>query len=134
MHDRIDAAGRPLENTRRGTIPYRDGWIFEPLLRLEFAIAMPTLVASRDLVVDVGGFDERLHFGEFHDLCLRLALQSEVVALRESLCFIRVHDEHYSADRIGAQISWIALYEKMAELAPTRLYAPTPCKCAQKRR
>jgi hypothetical protein len=39
--------------------------------------------------------------------------------VREILCRIRTHDEHYSADRIGAQIGWMRLYEKMAPLAPT---------------
>jgi hypothetical protein len=95
-----------------------EGWVFEPLLKLEFGIAMPTLIANRDLVFDVGGFDEQLRFGEFHDLCLRLALRSEVVGLREALCSVRAHNEHYSADRIAANTSWMSLYQKMADLAP----------------
>jgi glycosyltransferase involved in cell wall biosynthesis len=110
--DRIDAQGRRLAAENR--FPPRDGWIFEALLKLETAVAMPTVVANRDLVRALGGFDEQQHFGEHHDFCLRLALHSEVVAVREPLCSLRVHGEHYSADRISAKASWMRLYEKAA--------------------
>jgi glycosyltransferase involved in cell wall biosynthesis len=116
----IDQNGRPLPKSRPTQTVFSEGWIFEPLLRLQFSIAMPTLVAERGLVEEVGGFDEQQHFGEFHDLCLRLALQSEVVALREPLCSVRRHDQHYSADRVAAHKSWMRLYAKMAALAPDR--------------
>jgi glycosyltransferase involved in cell wall biosynthesis len=114
----IDENGRLVPKERRTPTVFSEGWIFESLLRLKFSIAMPTLVAERDLVQQVGGFDEQQHFGEFHDLCLRLALKSEVVALREPLCSVRTHDQHYSADRVTAHKSWMRLYEKMAALAP----------------
>jgi glycosyltransferase involved in cell wall biosynthesis len=114
--DRIDHQGQPLGGTWQ-TPPPRGGWIFEPLLRLEVAIAMPTVVAQRDLVNEIGGFDEEQLFGEFHDLCLRLALKSETAALSEPLCSIRAHQEHYSADRIAAHSSWIRLYRKMEGLS-----------------
>jgi glycosyltransferase involved in cell wall biosynthesis len=118
--DRVDANGHPVINERLRALILRDGWIFEPLLRLEFSIAMPTVVAERDLVREVGGFDEEQKFGEFHDLCLRLAMKSQVAPVREVLCSIRAHSEHYSGDRIGAHLSWMRLYKKMADLAPTR--------------
>jgi glycosyltransferase involved in cell wall biosynthesis len=113
----IDQNGRPVPKQRRTPTVFAEGWIFEPLLRLQFSIAMPTLVAERNLVQEVGCFDEQQHFGEFHDLCLRLALRSEVIALREPLCSVRMHDQHYSADRVAAHRSWMRLYEKMAGLA-----------------
>jgi glycosyltransferase involved in cell wall biosynthesis len=116
--DRIDENGRPFASERLHTTVPREGWIFEPLLRLEVAISMPAVVADRDLVGEIGGFDEQQPFAEWHDLCLRLAMKSEVVALGESLCSVRAHTEHYSADRIAAHISWMRLYEKMADLAP----------------
>ena len=114
----IDKNGRPVPKQRRTPTVFSEGWIFEPLLRLQFSIAMPTLIAERDLVREVGCFDEQQHFGEFHDLCLRLALRSKVIALREPLCSVRMHDQHYSADRVAANKSWMRLYEKMAALAP----------------
>jgi glycosyltransferase involved in cell wall biosynthesis len=114
--NRIDAQGRPLGDELVRTRPPLDGWIFEPLLKLQTAVAMPTVLADRELVRAIGGFDEQLRFGEFHDFCLRLALRSEVVAVREPLCSIRAHDEHYSGDRIAALASWMRLYEKTAKL------------------
>ena len=114
----IDENGSLVPKQRRTPPVFSEGWIFEALLRLQFSIAMPTLIAERELVEEVGCFDEQQHFGEFHDLCLRLALKSEVVALREPLCSVRMHDQHYSADRVAANKSWMRLYEKMAALAP----------------
>ena len=78
---------------------------------------MPTVVAERALVSEVGGFDELQLFGEFHDLCLRLALKGEVVTVRESLCSVRTHAEHYSSDKIADQTGWMRGYEKMASIA-----------------
>jgi glycosyltransferase involved in cell wall biosynthesis len=127
--DRIDENGRPLADERLRTV-VKEGWIFEPLLRLEVAISMPTIVADRDLVGEIGGFDEQQPFAEWHDLSLRLAIKSEVVAVRESLCSVRAHNEHYSADRIAAHTSWMRLYEKMADLAPN---PPLRAHCARMR-
>jgi glycosyltransferase involved in cell wall biosynthesis len=117
--DRIDADGRPLPAALLVAVAPRSGWIFEPLLALEVSVAMPTLLAERSLIADLGGFDEQQLYGEFHDLCLRLALRSEVVALTDVLCSVRAHDEHYSADRMAAHRSWMRLYEKFLGLAPT---------------
>jgi glycosyltransferase involved in cell wall biosynthesis len=93
-----------------------DGWIFRQLLRLEIGIAMPTVVAERALFAEVGGFDEQQLFGEFHDLCLRMALKSAVVVVREPLCSVRVHGEHYSSDRTANHAGWLRLYKKMAAI------------------
>jgi glycosyltransferase involved in cell wall biosynthesis len=117
--DHIDGAGRPHARKRRPAAEFPEGRVFEPLLTLEFSIAMPTVVAERELAVAVGGFDEQQRFGEFHDFCVRLAMQSEVLLLRERLCSVRVHTEHYSGDRVAATLGWMRLHEKMAALAPS---------------
>ncbi len=117
--DRIDSGGDRLSEAARATAVPRGGWIFEPLLGLELAVAMPTVVAERSLIEEIGGFDERQLYGEFHDLCLRLALRSEVVAVAEVLCSVRAHDQHYSADRAAAHRAWMRLYDKFYALAPT---------------
>jgi glycosyltransferase involved in cell wall biosynthesis len=116
--DRIDAAGNRLPAASRAGAT-RGGWIFEPLLALEVTVAMPTLVAERSLLEEIGGFDEAQPYGEFHDLCLRLALRSEAVALPEVLCSVRAHDQHYSSDRAAAHRAWMRLYDKFHALAPT---------------
>jgi glycosyltransferase involved in cell wall biosynthesis len=118
MCDHIDENGRVLDNSHLAHIDFAEGWVFEALLRLEFSIAMPTVVAERDLLNEIGGFDEAQLFGEFQDICLRLALKSEVTALRRPLCMVRNHDQHYSADRAGGQAGWMRLYQKMMSLAP----------------
>jgi glycosyltransferase involved in cell wall biosynthesis len=117
--DLIDEQGFSLVNKVLVTPVPPDGWIFEPLLRLQVAASMPAVVADRDLVREIGCFDERQRFGEWHDLCLRLAIKSPVVALSESLCSVRIHNEHYSADKVGEHLGWMQLYKKMGDLAPS---------------
>ena len=107
-----------------------DGWVLEPLLTLDLCIPMPTVIAARDLVNDIGGFDERQRFGEFHDLCVRLAARSPVVTVAEPLCSIRRHAEHYSGDRLAAVESWVALHGKLADLAPS---ARVRARCLRRR-
>jgi glycosyltransferase involved in cell wall biosynthesis len=114
----IDESGGVLVDESVSAPAPPQGWIFEPLLRLEVSISMPTVVAEHALVREIGGFDVQQRFAEWQDLCLRLALRSEVVALPESLCSVRLHDEHYSAERVAAQIDWMRLYQKMAAVVP----------------
>jgi glycosyltransferase involved in cell wall biosynthesis len=115
---RVDEQGRPLGESGPSPRTLRDGWIVDHLLRLDAVMAMPTVMADRGLVLEIGAFDESLRFGEYHDLCLRLAMRSPVLALCEPLCAVRSHDEHYSHDRIGDYAGWVRLYGKMADLAP----------------
>ena len=137
--DKIDENGRPIVKIDSRPIIRPEGWIFEQLLKLDIGIAMPTVVADRDLVNEVGGFDEAQRFGEFHDLCLRLAMKSEVVVVRESLCSVRTHGEHYSSDKIGDHDGWMRLYEKMTKVTTvprlrahcTRMRAETSLKLAR---
>ena len=109
----IDESGGLIP--KKGVVPRApEGWIFGQLVRLEIGIAMPTVVTERALFAEVGGFDEQQLFGEFHDLCLRLALKGEVVVVREPLCSVRVHGEHYSSDRTASHAGWLRLYKKTA--------------------
>ena len=117
--DLIDEHSRPLANEILVTPLPPDGWIFEPLLRLQVGISMPTVVADSALVREIGCFDEQQRFAEWQDLCLRLAMNSEVVALSESLCSVRIHNEHYSADNVAAHLGWMRLYKKMGDLTPS---------------
>jgi glycosyltransferase involved in cell wall biosynthesis len=116
--DLIDAGGRLLDIDSRSAAAPPQGWIFEAVLRLQVSISMATVVAERELVDEIGGFDEQQRFAEWQDLCLRLALRGEAVSLSESLCSVRLHGEHYSSDRVAAQRGWMQLYRKMAHLAP----------------
>jgi glycosyltransferase involved in cell wall biosynthesis len=114
--DRIEADGRPLRNDLLAAKKVHGGWIHAALIRLEAWVSMPSVVAERSLVDEIGGFDEAQAFEEQLDFCVRLALKSQVVAIQEPLCSIRAHDQHYSADRIAAIASWDRLYTKFGEL------------------
>jgi len=116
--DRIDEHGRPLASTFQTVSMPRPDEVVEALLNLSLAIPMPALVAEKSLVEELGGFDEAQRYGEFHDLCLRMAMRCEGIGLSEALCSVRAHGEHYSADRIAAHGDWMRLYEKMCGLVP----------------
>jgi glycosyltransferase involved in cell wall biosynthesis len=87
----VDACGEPIKE-----MPAADGWILEKLLKTETTIALPSIVAYRKLLEEVGGFDEELFTGEDYDLWLRLAAQSRVDAVRQPLTLVRRHSEHYA--------------------------------------
>lgn len=72
-----------------------DGWILGPLLRAETVVALPSVVASRVLLDQVGGFDETLVMCEDYDLWLRMAARSEIDAIDEPLTIVRRHGDHY---------------------------------------
>ena len=107
----VDASGapRPYGNDRRWPSP--EGWIFEPLLKMQAIVATPTVVACRSLVEHLGGFDEELCVCEDYDLWLRLATRCEVDVIRESLVHVRRHSEHYTDD-LGALEGWKSVLEK----------------------
>jgi glycosyltransferase involved in cell wall biosynthesis len=136
--EQIDANGRALPKSSR-FIVRPEGWIFANLLRLDIGIAMPTVLAERALVNEAGAFDPQQRFGEFHDLCLRLALKGEVVVVPEPLTCVRTHNDHYSSDRISDHRNWMRLYQKMAGLTTSpelrahcaRMRAETSIKLAR---
>jgi glycosyltransferase involved in cell wall biosynthesis len=72
-----------------------DGWILGPLLRTETVIALPSVIASRVLLDQVGHFDEQLVMCEDYDLWLRMASRSQIDAINEPLTIVRRHGEHY---------------------------------------
>ena len=70
FNSRIDELGSLLSD--EGVTPFRflEGDITEALLTVEAALATPTVVAERSLVLEVGGFDVDQLFGEDYDLWL----------------------------------------------------------------
>jgi glycosyltransferase involved in cell wall biosynthesis len=92
----IDASGQAAD------VPGLEGWAphegraLEASVRLRLMSALPSVIAERSLIAEVGGFDEKQHFYEDHDLWFRLALRSNADVVPEPLVLIRKHDEHYS--------------------------------------
>lgn len=94
----VDACGNPLpEEARRRWVPY-EGYIFEQVATTCAAIRTPSVLASRDLIAQAGGFDEAMPAAEDYDLWLRLALYSEVAIVDEPLVYVRHHDENHTRE------------------------------------
>jgi glycosyltransferase involved in cell wall biosynthesis len=92
----IDESGELFEPA--GVVPWRphSGPMHATVACLQAHSALPTVVAERELVLDVGGFDERMPLYEDHDLWLKLALRSEPDVIHAPLVRVRRHGEHYS--------------------------------------
>lgn len=88
---RIDELGKPSPGSGESPLGGR-GSIFEDMLRRFHHIGAPsTVVARRDLIERVGGFDETLVLGEDLDLWMRLAQISQVEYAPAALVGLRVH-------------------------------------------
>jgi len=94
----VDRLGVPLagERTRRWTAYQGD--IFEAVIKHEAELRTPAVMAERQLLLDVGGFDEELRSAEDYDLWARLALRSPVAVVDEPLVDVRRHDRNHSRD------------------------------------
>jgi glycosyltransferase involved in cell wall biosynthesis len=93
----VDACGNlvPEEALQPWWVPY-EGDIFEQVATGRAAIRTPSVLATRQLIAQAGGFDEAMPSAEDYDLWLRLALSSEVAIVDEPLVYVRHHDEHHS--------------------------------------
>jgi glycosyltransferase involved in cell wall biosynthesis len=111
---RIDADGKSMRDGLGLNWTPHEGAIFEPLLTLAAAVAMPTVMVERRLLEETGGFDEQQSYFEDYDLWLRLSLRSEVIVIKEPLAQVRNHDEHYSADRIRVYQARFRLLNKIS--------------------
>ena len=92
----------PTETQRRW-VPC-DGEIFERMLRGEVSLRTPCVLATRQLLMEVGGFDESILSGEDYDLWYRLALRSDIAVINEPLVKIRLHRKNHSADWSSAYV------------------------------
>ncbi|HLY52432.1 MAG TPA: glycosyltransferase [Steroidobacteraceae bacterium] len=95
---RVDARGDPLPEERsRRWVPY-EGDIFEQVVTGRASIRTPSVLATRQLLAQTGGFDEAMQSAEDYDLWLRLALHSQVAVVDEPLVQVRFHDENHTRD------------------------------------
>jgi GT2 family glycosyltransferase len=94
----IDESGSPLpEEAQRPWVPH-EGDIFEQVVTGRASIRTPSVLATRLLIAQAGGFDEGLLSGEDYDLWLRLALYSEVAIVDEPLVYVRRHKHSHTSD------------------------------------
>jgi glycosyltransferase involved in cell wall biosynthesis len=94
----VDAAGNRKTVTRAGNPPVLSGWILEKLLKDETVIALPSVVVSRQVLEQLGAFDEDLVMCEDDELWLRLAAHSEIDGIDAPLTLIRRHGQHSGDD------------------------------------
>ena len=102
-YDYIDARGNKADLPQLAAWSPHEGQALAAAVGLRLMSALPSVIAERSLLEEVGGFDEKQSFYEDHDLWFRLALRSNADVVPAVLLRIRKHDEHYSStDRIRA--------------------------------
>jgi len=95
----VDAAGDPLAG-REAWSPAASGWVRERLLT-DAVVAMPSVMAARSLLEQVGPLDEELVMCYDDELWLRLAATSELDGVDEPLTLVRRHALHGGNDIIA---------------------------------
>jgi len=99
----VDGSGNPITSAHTRCWPAPAGWILEKVLKEETVIALPSVVVSRQLLEQLGAFDEELVMCEDDELWLRLAAHSEIDGVDEPLTLIRRHGQHSGTDIIAWQ-------------------------------
>ncbi len=89
----IDQNGKEIPVRCGGPWEPLSGRILRKLLTTDAAAAISTVLCERSLALEVGGFDETIPYPEDYDFCLRLAERADVIAVAETLCWIREHGE-----------------------------------------
>jgi glycosyltransferase involved in cell wall biosynthesis len=121
----VDAQGAVLEEEARRRWTPHQGPIFEKILRNQAAFRSPSVVlAERELLMQVGGFDEQMPSAEDFDLYVRLALCSEIALVDKPLTCVRVHEENYSGNDLASGLAGrdYALRKLQANPAAARWY------------
>jgi hypothetical protein len=115
----VDPDGKLASAPRSQWARLGDGSIIEALLRFDMGIATPSVMVERDLVHEVGAFDEQQRYGEDYQLWFRLALRSEVSVSPEPLVYVRNgHVDRYTRDRAAEYEARIRLFGTMGEIIP----------------
>jgi len=114
----INHAGVQINAAISARWVWYEGPIFEHLLTVKARIAMPTVVVKRELLEQLGGFDEHQELHEDYHLWLRLAMLSEIGVLRQPLACVRVHSEHFSRFGIYSLEARTRMLEKIHTLVP----------------
>jgi glycosyltransferase involved in cell wall biosynthesis len=114
---RVDRYGNVLaEERQRPWHPY-EGAIFEQLVTGRAAVRTPSVLVARELLLEVGGFDERIRSCEDYDLWMRFALCSPVAIVDEPLVQVRLHDCNHALDWAaafhGRDQSLVKLHERV---------------------
>jgi glycosyltransferase involved in cell wall biosynthesis len=97
----VDGSGSPIVSANIRDWPTPTGWILEKLLEEVTVIAQPSVVVSRQLLEQLGAFDEDLVMCYDDELWFRLASHSEIDGIDEPLTLVRRHGRHSGGDIIA---------------------------------
>lgn len=112
----VDGAGQPLPGRSLRYPKVKEGWILESLLAGEAAVVQSSLMVTRAALAAVGGYPEDMPGIGDYELCVRLALRSEIALIDEPLVLLRHHEEHYFNDDVPALTELRYFFEKMQRL------------------
>jgi glycosyltransferase involved in cell wall biosynthesis len=94
----IDAEGRASKSTVDRDRPAQSGWLMRKLLDEEVIVAQPTVLVTRSVLAQIGGFDETLAMCYDDDLWFRLASRGEIDSVDQVLTLVRRHSHHSGND------------------------------------
>ena len=127
---RMDERGEELRIPPPRPVRPIAGWIMRGLMTFDAAVATPAVVARRDLLTSLGGFDETFFFCEDYEMWARLAMISQVTVVSKPLARVRSHGASYTFGRVEVWEAWVRLYGKLA----VTLRDPTLSALARARR
>ncbi|HET7322494.1 MAG TPA: hypothetical protein VFI96_08380, partial [Longimicrobiaceae bacterium] len=122
-YEHMDAEGRPLP-WRSGAWRELSGRIALPLISMEMAVCICTVMVERRLFETVGGFDESPGLREDLDLMLRLAVAADAVAVPEMLVQIREHEGRSTRAFADPFERTLAAYDRAARRVRDRELRP----------
>jgi glycosyltransferase involved in cell wall biosynthesis len=103
--DEFSVTGEPLGDTFRNFPVTCGDDTWRALLATNF-VATPTVIARRDLLWRLGGFDESLKVGEDQDMWIRLALEGPTAYVPESLAQVHVRRQSISTWTLADQCNY----------------------------
>jgi glycosyltransferase involved in cell wall biosynthesis len=114
---RIDEHGRLLADEAARHFRPMAGAIFASILQGTASLRTPCVLVERQLVNELGGFDESLLDCEDIDLWLRLALNSDVAVVNEPLVRVRISPGSFTGRQRHARVDLIRVIEKLQKIA-----------------
>lgn len=128
----VDATGREVPLAEPEPFVPQGGWVLERFVSGQVRIHTSTVMADRELVEQVGRFDERYIITGDFDLWIRLAEQSPVAPVPHAMSAVRQHAGRYGLGFRGSrQVLWHAFALLAARLKTPRLRRRFARLCAR---
>lgn len=111
----VDDARKAIDETcHRQTTPVEIIYVARPerdFLINEMNYNSPTMLIRRDLLLEVGLFDERIQFVEGVECYLRTIARCSVALVKRALVKERLHDRNTSHNYVGMSLAWINMVD-----------------------